>query len=123
STTAAPEDNGSAESTATGTEDEMKPLVGYGSKTVVPQRRPRKEASATASTSMPTSAAPASAPPEPQVPQQVASTAAEPIGDHTSVPLAKPPVRKLAKELGVDLATVTGSAESGVITREDVSRA
>lgn len=35
-------------------------------------------------------------------------------------PLAKPPVRKLAKELGVDLADVRGSGPDGVITREDV---
>lgn len=39
-------------------------------------------------------------------------------------PLAKPPVRKLAKDLGVDLATVApGSGEGGVITREDVRAA
>jgi 2-oxoisovalerate dehydrogenase E2 component (dihydrolipoyl transacylase) len=34
--------------------------------------------------------------------------------------LAKPPVRKLAKDLGVDLATVVGSGPGGVITRDDV---
>ncbi|MBA0123948.1 2-oxo acid dehydrogenase subunit E2 [Haloechinothrix sp. YIM 98757] len=39
------------------------------------------------------------------------------------VPLAKPPVRKLAKELGVDLRAVTGHGTGGVITREDVHRA
>jgi 2-oxoisovalerate dehydrogenase E2 component (dihydrolipoyl transacylase) len=38
-------------------------------------------------------------------------------------PLAKPPVRKLAKDLGVDLAQVRGSGEGGTITREDVERA
>jgi pyruvate dehydrogenase E2 component (dihydrolipoamide acetyltransferase) len=38
-------------------------------------------------------------------------------------PLAKPPVRKLAKDLGVDLATVTPSGPDGVITREDVHAA
>jgi pyruvate dehydrogenase E2 component (dihydrolipoamide acetyltransferase) len=38
-------------------------------------------------------------------------------------PLAKPPVRKLAKDLGVDLATLTGSGAGGVITREDVESA
>ena len=38
-------------------------------------------------------------------------------------PLAKPPVRKLAKDLGVDLAQVSGSGERGVITRDDVERA
>ena len=34
--------------------------------------------------------------------------------------LAKPPVRKLAKDLGVDLSTITGSGPGGVITRDDV---
>ncbi|MFE7835323.1 dihydrolipoamide acetyltransferase family protein [Streptomyces sp. NPDC057474] len=41
----------------------------------------------------------------------------------TTRPLAKPPVRKLAKDLGVDLATVTPSGPDGVITREDVHAA
>src|SRR3954470_15914807 len=38
-------------------------------------------------------------------------------------PLAKPPVRKYAKDLGVDLATLTGSGAGGVITRADVDAA
>ncbi len=38
-------------------------------------------------------------------------------------PLAKPPVRKLARDLGVDLAALTGSGPEGVITREDVQAA
>jgi 2-oxoisovalerate dehydrogenase E2 component (dihydrolipoyl transacylase) len=38
-------------------------------------------------------------------------------------PLAKPPVRKLAKDLGVDLGALTGSGEGGVITRADVQEA
>lgn len=37
--------------------------------------------------------------------------------------LAKPPVRKLAKDLGVDLTTVTASGPGGIITREDVQNA
>jgi len=37
-----------------------------------------------------------------------------------TVPLAKPPVRKLAKDLGVDLREVIPSRPDGVITREDV---
>ena len=36
---------------------------------------------------------------------------------------ATPPVRKLAKDLGVDLATVAGTGSGGRITREDVERA
>ncbi|NEA46579.1 dihydrolipoamide acetyltransferase family protein, partial [Streptomyces sp. SID10815] len=46
--------------------------------------------------------------------------AAAPAGDR---PLAKPPVRKLAKDLGVDLTTVVPSGPDGVITREDVHAA
>jgi len=38
-------------------------------------------------------------------------------------PLAKPPVRKYAKDLGVDLTTVTGTGDGGVITRADVDAA
>ncbi|MHC8562564.1 2-oxo acid dehydrogenase subunit E2 [Streptomyces albidoflavus] len=38
-------------------------------------------------------------------------------------PLAKPPVRKLAKDLGVDLATVVPTGEGGEVTREDVHAA
>jgi pyruvate/2-oxoglutarate dehydrogenase complex dihydrolipoamide acyltransferase (E2) component len=34
---------------------------------------------------------------------------------------ASPPVRKLARELGVDLAAITGTGPEGRITREDVS--
>lgn len=42
----------------------------------------------------------------------------------TAKPLAKPPVRKLAKDLGVDLAAIApGSGEGGVITRDDVHAA
>ena len=37
--------------------------------------------------------------------------------------LAKPPVRKLAKDLGVDLTALVGSGEGGVVTREDVQAA
>jgi 2-oxoisovalerate dehydrogenase E2 component (dihydrolipoyl transacylase) len=37
--------------------------------------------------------------------------------------LAKPPVRKLAKDLGVDVSSLAGSGEGGVVTREDVQAA
>jgi pyruvate dehydrogenase E2 component (dihydrolipoamide acetyltransferase) len=38
-------------------------------------------------------------------------------------PLAKPPVRKLAKDLGIDLATVVPTGPNGVVTREDIRAA
>ncbi|MGK3200125.1 dihydrolipoamide acetyltransferase family protein [Amycolatopsis sp. MEPSY49] len=93
-------------------EEEMKPLVGYGSKAVVTQRRARKGAE-------PVAPAPAAAVAAPPAPAPAAPAA--PRGGY--VPLAKPPVRKLAKDLGVDLHALTGSASGGVITREDVERA
>ncbi|MFG3683227.1 dihydrolipoamide acetyltransferase family protein [Micromonospora chalcea] len=48
---------------------------------------------------------------------------AEPVrGPHTSRPpvLTKPPLRKLAKDLGVELADVRGSGPGGLITRQDL---
>ncbi|MGW2288729.1 dihydrolipoamide acetyltransferase family protein [Streptomyces phaeochromogenes] len=40
----------------------------------------------------------------------------------TAMTLAKPPVRKLAKDLGVDLGVITGSGPDGKVTRDDVLR-
>jgi pyruvate dehydrogenase E2 component (dihydrolipoamide acetyltransferase) len=37
--------------------------------------------------------------------------------------LAKPPVRKLARDLGIDLATVPGTGPMGSVTRDDVQNA
>ncbi|MEO6882174.1 MAG: 2-oxo acid dehydrogenase subunit E2 [Mycobacteriaceae bacterium] len=48
---------------------------------------------------------------------------AEPRPAGVMVPLAKPPVRALARSLGVDLAQLTGSGADGVITRADVHSA
>ena len=90
-------------------EEEMKPLVGYGSKAVVTQRRARKGAAPAPAPAAAVAVAPAPASVEP------------PRGGY--VPLAKPPVRKLAKELGVDLHALSGTAAGGVITREDVHKA
>ena len=43
-----------------------------------------------------------------------------PTGTGRTKVLAKPPVRKLAKDLGVDLASVTPTGDSGIVTRDDV---
>jgi pyruvate dehydrogenase E2 component (dihydrolipoamide acetyltransferase) len=69
-------------------------LVGYGPKNTVAKRRARIVPAETA----PALEAPARA-------------------------LAKPPVRKLAKDLGVDLTALIGSGPSGSITRDDVRQA
>ncbi|HEX4470646.1 MAG TPA: dihydrolipoamide acetyltransferase family protein [Nocardioides sp.] len=57
-------------------------------------------------------------PDEPAVP--ATSAPASPGAERA---LAKPPVRKLAKDLGVDLASLTGTGPSGAVTRDDVQAA
>ncbi len=85
-------------------------LVGYGVKPGSTTRRPRKAA---ASTATPATPAPAATAP-----------AARPVSSDARVTvLAKPPVRKLAKDLGVDLTTLTGTGPQGSITREDIQLA
>ncbi|WP_369165557.1 dihydrolipoamide acetyltransferase family protein [Streptomyces sp. AFD10] len=100
-------------------------LVGYGVAESSTKRRPRKgapaapEAAAVAAAvqaELNGHAAPApAAAPAPSVPAQGGATGGR--------PLAKPPVRKLAKDLGIDLATVVPTGKDGVITREDVHAA
>ncbi|WP_353952164.1 dihydrolipoamide acetyltransferase family protein [Knoellia sp. S7-12] len=90
-------------------EEPVKTLVGYGPKSGSSSRRPRKAVA-------PVAAAPAPAP----APEPVASAApTAPVSSSAKV-LAKPPVRKLAKDLGVDLASVPGSGDGGIVTRADL---
>lgn len=82
-------------------------LVGYGVAESSTKRRARKGA---------------------QIPGPAAAAVQAELNGHgakapESRPLAKPPVRKLAKDLGIDLTTVTPTGEGGVITREDVHAA
>ncbi|WP_416977853.1 dihydrolipoamide acetyltransferase family protein [Streptomyces sp. T028] len=85
-------------------------LVGYGVAASSTKRRPRKSSA---------------------IPVQEPATAAvqSELNGHGSAPavkerpLAKPPVRKLAKDLGVDLTTVVPTGPDGIITREDVHAA
>jgi 2-oxoisovalerate dehydrogenase E2 component (dihydrolipoyl transacylase) len=69
-------------------------LVGYGVKESATTRRPRK--------------APVSVQPAPTAGARA---------------LAKPPVRRLAKDLGISLAGLAGTGPAGSITRDDVQRA
>src|SRR5215831_1838724 len=79
-------------------------------------------------------ARPAAAPPSPVSPppaapaqspaaSAAASAAPETNGHGHGHVLAKPPDRKMAKDLGVDLAVVTGTGPNGSITRDDVQAA
>ncbi|MFJ9606329.1 dihydrolipoamide acetyltransferase family protein [Kitasatospora sp. NPDC101176] len=89
-------------------------LVGYGPRTGTAQRRARRTTTTTV-----TATAAAPAPVAPVVPvAPVTPVVAEPAAGER--PLAKPPVRKLAKDLGIDLRAVVPTGPDGVITREDV---
>ncbi len=87
--------------TADGTPSQCEPklLVGYGvsDETGSPRRRRPRQTSAVA-----------------------ACETMTPAHAEESKPRAKPPVRKLAKVLGVDLADVAGSGPDGTISRADV---
>jgi pyruvate dehydrogenase E2 component (dihydrolipoamide acetyltransferase) len=98
-------------------------LVGYGvSHSVGATRRQRHSAASTATSAIPVvadtsaSVAPTTAVP---VAAAVASGAIHPAVAADGV-IAKPPVRKLAKDLNVDLSKISGTGLGGEITREDV---
>ncbi len=62
--------------------------------------------------------------PEPERPAEfVPARATSPASPAETRALAKPPVRKLAKELGVDLSSLTPTGPNGTVTREDVEQA
>ena len=85
----------------TGAEYKLPTLVGYGDAGEAKSRRRRAIA--------------AVAPVTTAIPVSMVRTMA--ASDNV---MAKPPIRKLAKELGVDLGSVTGTGMHGEITREDV---
>jgi 2-oxoisovalerate dehydrogenase E2 component (dihydrolipoyl transacylase) len=114
-------------------------LVGYGPKSGPAKRRPRaggqaggpagvSVASAPAAPAAPAAAVAApttpTTPTAPTAPTAPAVTRPEPVPVASGGPvLAKPPVRKLARDLGVDLATIVGTGPQGSITRDDLQRA
>jgi pyruvate dehydrogenase E2 component (dihydrolipoamide acetyltransferase) len=87
-------------------------LVGYGVKASSTTRRARKTvpAIAVAAARQETAEVPTGTPPP--VPAVSAARA-----------LAKPPVRRLAKDLGISLAELAGTGPGGSVTRDDVQRA
>ncbi|MCR6033077.1 2-oxo acid dehydrogenase subunit E2 [Nocardioides sp. zg-579] len=107
-------------------------LVGRNKAERGPMRRPRKgsaspstEAAAATQMQVQGAFAPGGARSEPVVEADepaVPATTAPPLPVREQV-LAKPPVRRLAKDLGVDLASVTPTGPHGTVTRADVEQA
>ncbi|WP_127130044.1 dihydrolipoamide acetyltransferase family protein [Georgenia sp. SYP-B2076] len=111
-------------------------LVGYGTRAGSSARRPRKGPTSPAPAAAAPAPALASAPVSVPAPAPVVSAPAPaPVGNagasavagtaldperHGARVMAKPPVRKLAKDLGIDLSAVAGTGPGGIITREDV---
>jgi len=60
---------------------------------------------------------------EPAVPAYTPAAETPAAGNGDVRALAKPPVRKLAKDLGIDLAFLVGSGPGGIVTRDDVENA
>ncbi len=118
-------------------EGENTTLVGYGPREILAQRRPRKGSAtpataAGAATQMQVQGAfaPGGAQSEdldedaPADEPSVPTSTPERSGNEVSVrALAKPPVRKLARDLGVDLTQVSATGPNGSIAREDVEAA
>jgi 2-oxoisovalerate dehydrogenase E2 component (dihydrolipoyl transacylase) len=109
-------------------------LVGYGPRTTEAKRRPRKgsvpEAPSPAAAQVGVQSAFQPEGPTPGVSLEDAQPAAveqlpeAPVAASSQArALAKPPVRKLAKDLGVDLAELVGSGVGGSVTRADVESA
>ncbi|HEU5484635.1 MAG TPA: dihydrolipoamide acetyltransferase family protein [Microlunatus sp.] len=119
-------------------------LVGYGAKQTETRRRPRKAVSSevdpveaheqvasTFATDAPVSRRADEREPLQPAPDEAQGSplpvpgpaAAETVPPTSGAILAKPPVRKLARDLEVDLATVSGTGTGGVITRSDVEAA
>ncbi|MDP9998715.1 dihydrolipoamide acetyltransferase family protein [Pseudarthrobacter sulfonivorans] len=120
------------------------PLVGSGPKADAVRRRPRKSAPAAVSPADAVSRnAPEVEPVQPHTAAEVSPPVAAPAGARMSAGtvtgavdnrptlggtitglvnrvLAKPPVRKIARDLGIDLADVVATGYRGEVTREDL---
>ena len=123
---------------AAATEEKQMTLVGYGPREETGGRRRRRRPEAAAATSagaqasfnLPPRDSAHPAPPPSEVDTEPATPAHEapapaPSGGRPAAHrvLAKPPVRKLAKDLGVDLSAITPTGPNGTISRDDVRSA
>ncbi|MEE9097591.1 dihydrolipoamide acetyltransferase family protein [Pseudarthrobacter phenanthrenivorans] len=108
------------------------PLVGSGPKADAVKRRPRISTGSNAASpaSAVTLNAPQVEPVQPRTPAAVSADAAAAVDNRPTFGgtitglvnrvLAKPPVRKIARDLGIDLADVVATGSRGEVTREDL---
>jgi 2-oxoisovalerate dehydrogenase E2 component (dihydrolipoyl transacylase) len=96
-------------------------LVGYGPRVTEAKRRPRKDVAAQPAPAADHVSDPGVTLLAPSVEsvESVESPVESPV-EAGAKPLAKPPVRALAKQLGVDLASVPGTGPEGSVTRDDL---
>jgi pyruvate dehydrogenase E2 component (dihydrolipoamide acetyltransferase) len=87
-------------------------LVGYGPRAAGTRRRARRQSDPEGAAAAPSTTPPPAAPVTPRRSGGPTSGAAR--------ALAKPPVRKLARDLGVDLSQVSPTGPAGTISRADV---
>ncbi|MFY9714834.1 MAG: dihydrolipoamide acetyltransferase family protein [Microbacterium sp.] len=98
-------------------------LIGYGTSERSAKGRRRRTASTAVAASAPPRPAPASPPPSPVVERAAVETeGAGPI-ERRPVAVRSPLVRRLARDLGLDVHTLTPTGPDGAITRADVLRA
>ncbi|MCT9624151.1 2-oxo acid dehydrogenase subunit E2 [Pseudarthrobacter equi] len=135
------QDNGANDAGAQGSAPADGPLVGSGPKADAVKRRPRttRAAAAVKPADSLTVNAPEVEPVQPHTPAEVTGrpAAAAPQAGQSAVVdtrptlggtitglvnrvLAKPPVRKIARDLGIDLADVVATGSRGEVTREDL---
>ena len=94
-------------------------LVGYGTSTAPRRHRRRLSAVSTpaAAGTIPSTASSAAAP-SPPAPSAAALSAGS-----NGTPVISPLVRKLARDSGIDVSTITGSGPTGTVLRRDVDQA
>lgn len=100
-------------------------LVGHGSSGPAATRRKRHPAPGGAHERLAARTEPqppAPAGPEPDAADAASATTAAPRPESRVPVIAKPPIRKLAKDLGVDLSRVAPTGPIGEVTRDDVIR-
>jgi 2-oxoisovalerate dehydrogenase E2 component (dihydrolipoyl transacylase) len=105
-----------------GTEEKQLTLVGYGPREETGRRRRRRTpngATTSEGTQVSFNIPPGPLDPEPATVDEPAAPESRPAARA----LAKPPVRKLAKSLGVDLDTVEPTGPNGTVSRDDVQAA